>query len=853
MTNDARDDKDPNPYGDLPEGYGGIDPRGNEAPLGQPNSSSNPNPTINHSGSSRPDWRAGPIRDEDLESSSPAPPPHWIERQAEERRRRLKELEEQIEAEARGEKWEKPESRGHNDAIGWPPKPAAVPSSPTAQPRVVTGSAWQRAPAQPHVQSQAQTESRLSPPPPPEVPPASDISWMDPAPAPKPSRWPFYRKWLKRLLLAGLAFLILAIAWLSITAPPSQTEKPIAPPRLTLLASDGSVIARNGAIVDAPVKIKDLPPHVKEAFMAIEDRRFYSHWGLDPIGIARAMWNNVKAGSAREGGSTITQQLAKITYLNYERNMGRKARETLIAFWLEAWLTKDEILERYLSNVYFGDNVYGLRAASLHYFNRKPENLTVPQAAMLAGLVKAPSRLAPTKNLKGAQTRSKLVMGAMVDAGYITPAKAAGLKPATLDLSNRQNVPTGTYFADWAIPQIRDMAEEGYGEQKIKTTLDARLQRIARNVVANAGLGKSQVALVAMRPNGEVVAMVGGKSYDNSTFNRATQAKRQPGSTFKLFVYLAALKSGMNPDSLISDRAFTAGDYKPKNYGNSYGGDITLKQAFAKSSNVATVRLYEQVGGGNVIAAARGLGIKSNLVDQPSLALGTSTVNLLELTAAYAGIASNRWPVEPRAVKQDEPGFFESLVDGQSSLKSGTHEDMQALLKVAVDQGTGRAARLAIPAYGKTGTSQDSRDALFVGYAGDLVVGVWVGNDDNSSLKGVSGGGLPARMWRNFMSQAVKGATAAPARKPESKPLELPIPDVPLDIPIDIPVDIPPVQIPDMGPVRRSEVRVDPAGGSVTFGSDVDGIPVDVRISRDGVNVGPGNRGSSTQEPAQKR
>lgn len=838
MTDDARNDKSRNPYGDLPEGYGGIDRESVQSP---------PSPTPSHQGgTNRPDWRKGPLSPEDLQPEQPEPQ-HWIERQAEERRRRLKELEEQVEAEARGEKWERPATSGPN-APGWPPKPAAVP--PSSPSRVQAGGPWRRVPADDL--TPPRSEARTPPPPPPEAPPASDVSWIDPTPEPKPSKWPKRRKWLKRLSLVGLALLILCIAWLAIAAPPSETAKPIAPPRLTLLASDGSTIARNGAIVDSPVKVKDLPPHVKEAFLAIEDRRFYSHLGLDPRGLARAMWNNLRSGSAREGGSTITQQLAKITYLSYDRTVGRKAREALMAFWLEGWLTKDEIFERYLSNVYFGDNVYGLRAASLHYFNRRPEKLTVPQAAMLAGLVKAPSRLAPTKNLKGAQTRSKLVMGAMVDAGYLTNAEAKKLRPATLDLSNRQNVPTGTYFADWAIPQIRDMAEEGYAEQKVKTTLDARLQKIARRVVANAGLGKSQVALVAMRPNGEVVAMIGGKSYGESTFNRVTQAKRQPGSTFKLFVYLAALKSGMDPDSLVSDRAIETGDYRPKNYGNSYGNDITLKQAFAKSSNVATVRLYEQVGGGNVIAAARGLGIKSGLTDQPSLALGTSTVNLLELTAAYAGVASNRWPVEPHAVKQEEEGFLASLIDGQSSMRSGTHKDMQELLKAAVDQGTGRAARLAIPAYGKTGTSQDSRDALFIGYAGDLVVGVWVGNDDNSSLKGVSGGGLPARIWRDFMAQAVKGAAAKPApAKPSNKPLQMPgLPDVPLDIP----VDIPPVQIPDVGPVRRPEVRIDSEGGSVTFGSDVDGIPVDVRISRDGINVGPGSRDENPPaEPTQKR
>ncbi len=814
MTDDARNDPSANPYGDLPEGYGGV-ARETESMPQEP-------AAHERRGVNRPDWRKGPLTPEDIAPSVEEPAPqHWTEREAEMRRERLRQLEEQVEAEAASGAWNR------TSTAGWPPKPVII----------------------------ASPEPARTPPPPPP-PPADDSAnpaWqLDPTPDPKPSPWPWRRKWLKRIALAGLAFLILCIAWLSIAAPPSKTAQPIAPPRLTLLASNGAEIATNGAIVAAPVKIKDLPAHVPQAFMAIEDRRFYSHLGLDPIGIARAMWNNVKAGSAREGGSTITQQLAKITYLNYERNMGRKLRETLMAFWLEGWLTKDEILERYLSNVYFGDNVYGLRAASLHYFNRKPENLTVPQAAMLAGLVKAPSRLAPTKNIKGAQTRSRLVMNAMVDAGYLSAAKRASLQPAKLDLSNRIDKRTGTYFADWATPQIRDLAEEGYAEQRVKTTLDARLQSIARSVVANAPLGQAQVALVAMRPNGEVVAMVGGKDYAASTFNRATQAKRQPGSTFKLFTYVAALRAGMEPDSLISDRPITTGDYRPKNYGNAYGGDITLTQAFAKSSNVAAVRLYEQVGGEAVLDAARDLGVKSALVNQPSTALGTSTMTLLELTAAYAGVAGNRWPVSPHALPLPEPGLLASLFGKESSFKSGTQRDMQKMLQAVVDGGTGRGARLAIPAYGKTGTSQDSRDALFIGYAGDLVVGVWVGKDDNSPIKGISGGGLPARIWRDFMMQAVKGArpVAAPRPKPQDKPFEFPkMPDIPLDIPVPD-VNIP--RLPGDLSVEQPSVRVNPEGG-LDMETRIGGEKVGVSVDRDGnLSIKPPPLRPPPQQPAQR-
>ena len=743
----------------------------------------------------------------------------------------MRELEAEIEAEQAGKGiWKRSAARSSDV-----PSPAPPPPSATPIPAAATTSA----------PTTAQTEPKLWPPrpsvifkriggsdgsPPPHTPAGDNVQWLDPTPDPKPSPWPWRFKWLKRGALAGLVLLILCIAWLSIAAPPSKTAQPIAPPRLTLLASDGSVIARNGAIIDAPVTVKQLPPHVTQAFLAIEDRRFYSHFGMDPIGIARALWSNIGGGS-RQGGSTITQQLAKITYLNYERNMGRKLRELLIAFWLEGWLTKDEILERYLSNVYFGDNVYGLRAASLHYFNRKPEKLTVPQAAMLAGMVKAPSRLAPTKNLKGAQTRSNVVMGAMVDAKYLTDAERDRLRPATLDLSNKSYSQSGTYFADWATPQVRDMAEEGYTEQRVKTTLDARLQAMATRAVNGAGLGNAQVALVAMRSNGEVVAMVGGRSYKASTFNRVTQAKRQPGSTFKLFTYLAAMRAGKSPDDLISDAPITTGDYRPKNYGNSYGKDITLKQAFAKSSNVAAVRLYEQVGGKAVIEAARDLGVKSPIVDQPSTALGTSTLTLLELTAAYAGVAGNRWPITPHAVKVEEPGLIASLFGKESSFRSGTHADMEILLKAVVDGGTGRAAGLAIPAFGKTGTSQDSRDAVFVGYAGDLVVGVWVGNDDNSPIKGISGGGVPARIWRDFMMQAVRGARPYVAPKPKPEPQSpFGLPDNPLDIPIPD-VDIP--RIPSDLPVDKPSMKINP-NGSIDLETKVGGQAVGVTVDRDG-------------------
>tara|TARA_R100001244_G_scaffold39766_6_gene35885 strand:+ start:34936 stop:37047 length:2112 start_codon:yes stop_codon:yes gene_type:complete len=637
--------------------------------------------------------------------------------------------------------------------------------------------------------------------------------------------------WVSRGTAAMLFIFFLIIAYLAITAPLSKSLQPVAPPQITLLTADGQPFARNGAVVDDPVQVSQLPDHLIEAFMAIEDRRFYSHWGVDPRGLARALWSNFSGSGITQGGSTITQQLAKTTFLTPERSLTRKAREMLIAFWLEAWLTKDEILERYLSNVYFGDNVYGLRAASLHYYYRQPENLTLEQAVVLAGLVQAPSRLAPTRNPELAAKRANLVKSAMVSAGYLTRQEADRLGTARLDVRSRNSLPTGTYFADWAMPQARALTDLSYEKLTLTTTLDSRMQEIARRAIARAPLGQAQVALIAMRPDGEVVAMIGGKDYAKSAFNRVTQAKRQPGSTFKLFVWLAALRSGMQPSDMVDDTPITRGGYLPKNAGENYRGSITLKEAFAKSSNVAAVRLFGQLGDRAVIREARNLGIKSRLAeDDPSLALGTSTMTLMELTAAYAGVAGNTWPVEPYAFKKETQSWTEWLFDWPGRYESRTHTNMEALLRSAVNEGTGRRAMLSIPNYGKTGTSQNNRDALFVGYAGDgedrLVVGVWIGNDDNKPLKGISGGSLPARIWKDFMQQAVQFRKPAGIGKPASKP-DPEGPVTPLDLP----------EITD-GPAEAgdTEIRINGDSG-VRIGTDIGGIPVDVKIDGDGVAI----------------
>ena len=576
-------------------------------------------------------------------------------------------------------------------------------------------------------------------------------------PSRKPPLHPVRRRRWRYVAYAIAALLLATLLWLIISAPLGRALEPLDDPALLLLSQEGVPIARRGAIKDKPVEVARLNPLTPAAFIAIEDRRFRRHWGIDPRAIGRAMIANASAGGVRQGGSTITQQLAKTSFLSSDRSYKRKAQEVIIAFWLEAWLTKDEILSRYLSSVYFGDGVYGLRAAARHYFDRKPENLSLSQSAMLAGLVQAPSRLAPTRNLAGAQKRSRLVLQEMADTHVISVARARAALSA-VPVRQPSKVPTGTYFADWVAPSAQKAFEAAYGEVKVATTLDADLQRLAVRAIANAPIGDAQAALVAMRPDGRVVAMVGGRSYKASPFNRATQARRQPGSAFKLFVYLAAMRAGYSPDDMIDDRPITVNGWTPANSDNVYRGSITLREAFARSSNSAAVRLSEKVGRGNVLRAARELGITSPLPDSPSVALGTAGVSLVELTSAYAAIASGRYPVRGHGLPQPETdngiGSFFSTRGGTLS-RNRDWAPMLDMLWSAANDGTGRRAALAIPTYGKTGTTQNNRDALFIGFAGDLVVGVWIGRDDDKSLGKMTGGTAPARLWRNFMASAV--------------------------------------------------------------------------------------------------
>jgi penicillin-binding protein 1A len=596
------------------------------------------------------------------------------------------------------------------------------------------------------------------------------------APPPEPAP-PRRRFWTLRRIFTGLLALATAVAvlvvWLSWRLPVSRALEPLPTPSLVLVSADGHPFARRGAVKDRPVEVDALPPYVPGAFVAIEDRRFYRHFGVDLIGVGRALVTNLRHRGVRQGGSTITQQLAKTTFLSPDRTLRRKAQEVFVALWLEARLSKKEILSRYLSSVYFGDGVFGLRAAAQHYFDKAPEQLSVGEAAMLAGLVKAPSALDPIDHPQAAARRAHLVLDAMVETRAISAAEAARARHVRLRTS--PPLPVGGYFADWAAPQVKQALDAQYGVVQVRTTLDSRLQRRAERAVRTwldgpgRRQGATQAALVAMRPDGAVVAMVGGRDYGASQFNRAVQARRQPGSAFKLFVYLAALRDGARPDSLVSETPITVGGWSPRNFERTSGGLLTLRDAFAESSNIAAVRITETVGRERIVDAAQDLGVTSPLVRDATLPLGTSEMTLLELTSAYAAVAAGQAPIQAYALPDDA-----ARRPAPRALPEDQRQALLELLSAAVETGTARAARVGQPAFGKTGTTQEHRDAVFVGFTGDLVVGVWVGNDDHSPMNGVTGGGLPAEIWRDFVSSGLDAGLIERVRPPPapSEPIE---------------------------------------------------------------------------------
>lgn len=567
-------------------------------------------------------------------------------------------------------------------------------------------------------------------------------------------------------VVAGLTIIV----YFAYTLPvPDLGVRQPASPSMVLEAGDGGSFATRGRFTGNWVKVADLPTDLIDAVLAVEDRRFYDHFGIDLRGIARAAIANITSGGVRQGGSTITQQLAKMTFLSPERKLRRKIQEALLALWLEKNLTKDEILTRYLNVAYFGAGAYGVDGASRRYFNKPARSLTLSEASMLAGLVQAPSYFAPTRDLTTARQRSQRVLRSMVEAGYVDEDRAAEAVADPARLAVNPHTAVGqNYFADWVLGRAQRVLGPVSASLTIETTLDLALQALAENVVTRwlnrEGEERQveQAAMVVMTPSGEVLAMVGGRDYRESQFNRATQAHRQSGSLFKLFVYLAAFDAGFTPDSIMVDQPINIENWRPANYYKGYRGKVDLRTAFADSINTVAVQLTEKVGRGEVIGAALSLGVRSPLEPLPSLSLGTAEVTLLEMTGAYAAMAADGRRVNPHAVlairgpRRTLYRYSDSAKDEGSTAPPWNQKHMLDLLGTAIRTGTGKAAAIDIPAAGKTGTTQDNRDAWFIGFTRDLVVGVWVGNDDNSPMKGVSGGGLPAKMWRDFMIKAYR-------------------------------------------------------------------------------------------------
>ena len=579
---------------------------------------------------------------------------------------------------------------------------------------------------------------------------------------------------------ACLILFVVLFSWLR-EVPWEEIAEGSLKPVVLLETVDGKPLVKQGPIQGPYAAREDFPPHLVDAVLTSEDRRFFEHSGVDLKGIFRAVYRNFSAGEVVQGGSTITQQLTKILYLERDRTWKRKIQEAVIALWLEQKLGKDEILTRYLNNIYLGAGATGVPAAARVYFDKEVSELNLGESAMLAGIIPAPSQLNPFSNPDGARRQAELVLDAMATGGKITAAQAKIAAAEFTELNpTKPAARSGSWFADWVMQEARELAGPYRGTIKVRTTMVPRLQAIAEKVVAEAldregaDAGASQAALIAMTPEGAVVAMVGGRNYAESQFNRAATAMRQPGSAFKLFVYYAALKAGFTPRDRVDDAPIEIDGWSPENYGGGYRGRVSIAEAFARSLNAATVALAMEVGIEQVIAAARELGIDAKLAEAPSLALGSSEVNLLDLTGAYASVRAGIAPVEPWGIvsfhADGQPRAFRVGPPKQATIDLRAYQpDLIGLLRLVVERGTGREADLGASAVGKTGTSQNHRDAWFVGFMEPLVVGVWVGNDDETPMNKVTGGKLPARIWRNFMSAALAAQDGgAPGSEPDA-------------------------------------------------------------------------------------
>ena len=593
----------------------------------------------------------------------------------------------------------------------------------------------------------------------------------------KPRKSGFLRIAVRRTLYWGvvlgiwatIAFVALLGYYAAHLPPTSEWAVPKRPPNVKIVAANGNLLANRGDTGGESVRLEQLPPHLPQAVMAIEDRRFHYHFGVDPIGLARAMYTNVTRKAFVQGGSTLTQQLAKNLFLEPKRTFRRKMQEVVLAFWLEAKFSKEQILEMYLNRVYFGAGAYGVDAAARRYFGKSARKVNLNEAAILAGLLKAPSRFAPNRHPERAEKRAQTVLMAMRDTGYISERDAKNAIATPTAVVSRHNSASENYVADWVMDQLPSFIGSLDEDIVVDTAIDLDLQHAAESAlrVTIAENGKkyrvSQGAVVVLDASGAVKALVGGRDYAESQFNRAIAAKRQPGSAFKPFVYLSALERGMTPESIRTDQPISIRGWRPKNYTKKYYGPVTLTKALSLSLNTVAARLAHEVGPRRVVKTARRLGVTSPLKANPSIALGTSEVTPIELTAAYVPFSNGGYGVVPHVIKRIHTAsgklLYERRGSGPGQVVSEARVGMMnRMLQETLITGTGRNASLGDrPAAGKTGTSQDFRDAWFVGYTTYFTAGVWLGNDNNKPTRRATGGNLPAKIWARTMEYANNG------------------------------------------------------------------------------------------------
>lgn len=568
---------------------------------------------------------------------------------------------------------------------------------------------------------------------------------------------------LRYKFLLGLVITFgLWILWCIITMPDiNKAIERTRQPSTVIIAENGNDIHSFGSVYSEIVRADELPPYVIDAILSTEDRRFYEHFGFDIISFSRAMAVNLWHRRYVQGGSTITQQVAKNLFLTANKTIKRKVQELLLAFWLESKLTKEQILSLYLNRVYLGSGTYGIEAASQKYFQKSSRDMNMLEAAIIAGMLKAPSRYNPIADVNRAKERAAVVLDNMVKNDKISDSQRENALKMRIGPEKNYKVGGGRHFADWVYADVNDYIGEREDDIYVATTLDQDLQQAAEKILSDSlksaeARNVTQGAIVVLDKQGAVKAMVGGINYNKSQFNRAVQAMRQPGSSFKPFVYLTALENGFTPDDEVNDTPINIRGWKPENYDKLYHGTVTLRQALANSYNLASINLANAVGRGKIIKLARRMGITTPIENTPSMALGTFEVKVLDMAVAYASIANGGYAVWPHAIEEiyTRDGFqlyMRTPDEPERILEEGAVDRLTDMMSDVINYGTGKSAKLPFFAAGKTGTTQDYRDAWFAGFTDKYVAVVWVGNDDNSPMKGITGSSLPARIWKQLM------------------------------------------------------------------------------------------------------